>query len=280
MPKRISKDSVYDENGKRRFHGAFTGGFAAGYFNSVGTEEGWTPTAFISTRDQRVNFVQKTKEDFMDKEDNPLVGKLETQNLFAESKSFSTHQSTSRVAEKARTVNDILRTRRHYYGIGYKPIKGLYSSGLMLNDEQPNVMRMGDVLKGSTVNSSRFGLGALEDDDDEDIYATNQMSRYDRVLDNSVYRLKDREEDEQHSHHRNHHSSSKPSEIDGFVYSKERDSKKKSEGIIYPPPRVPSHFHEHHRWDRPLSWDWVVVKGMVIIIIIIIKSMKRRFKIT
>lgn len=44
MPKRVSKDNVYDENGKRRFHGAFTGGFSAGYYNSVGTEEGWKPT--------------------------------------------------------------------------------------------------------------------------------------------------------------------------------------------------------------------------------------------
>jgi hypothetical protein len=31
---------VHDENGIRRFHGAFTGGFSAGYFNSVGTKEG------------------------------------------------------------------------------------------------------------------------------------------------------------------------------------------------------------------------------------------------
>ena len=266
MPKRISKDNVYDENGKRRFHGAFTGGFAAGYFNSVGTEEGWTPTAFISTRDQRVNFVQKTKEDFMDKEDNPLVGKLEAQNMFAESKSFSTQPTKSRAAEKARTVNDILRARRHYYGIGYKPIQGLHSSGLMIDDDHNNVMRMGDVLKGSTVNSSHFGLGALEDDDDEDIYATTKMSHYDRVLDNSVYRLKDREEEEGRRRSRHHHSSSssssRASEIDGFVYGNEKESKKKTEGVVYPPPHVPSHFHEQHHWDRPLAWDWVIVKGM------------------
>jgi G patch domain-containing protein 1 len=27
---------VTDEQGRRRFHGAFTGGFSAGYFNTVG----------------------------------------------------------------------------------------------------------------------------------------------------------------------------------------------------------------------------------------------------
>ena len=33
---------VLDKQGRRRFHGAFTGGFSAGYFNSVGTKEGFT----------------------------------------------------------------------------------------------------------------------------------------------------------------------------------------------------------------------------------------------
>lgn len=29
-----------DEEGRRRFHGAFTGGFSAGYYNTVGSKEG------------------------------------------------------------------------------------------------------------------------------------------------------------------------------------------------------------------------------------------------
>jgi Protein of unknown function (DUF1604) len=31
---------VRDEQGRRRLHGAFTGGFSAGYFNTVGSKEG------------------------------------------------------------------------------------------------------------------------------------------------------------------------------------------------------------------------------------------------
>ena len=31
---------VTDKQGRRRFHGAFTGGFSAGYYNTVGTKEG------------------------------------------------------------------------------------------------------------------------------------------------------------------------------------------------------------------------------------------------
>ena len=32
------QQEVTDEQGRRRFHGAFTGGFSAGYFNTVGSK--------------------------------------------------------------------------------------------------------------------------------------------------------------------------------------------------------------------------------------------------
>ena len=37
--------------GRRRFHGAFTGGFSAGYFNTVGSEEGNINPQIISQVD-------------------------------------------------------------------------------------------------------------------------------------------------------------------------------------------------------------------------------------
>ncbi len=49
-----------------RFHGAFTGGFSAGYFNTVGTKEGWKPS-LVKKRDQKL-------EDFMDDEDHANWG--------------------------------------------------------------------------------------------------------------------------------------------------------------------------------------------------------------
>ncbi len=39
-PLTVENQIVTDEKGRRRFHGAFTGGFSAGYFNSVGSKEG------------------------------------------------------------------------------------------------------------------------------------------------------------------------------------------------------------------------------------------------
>lgn len=90
------QQEVRDDQGRRRFHGAFTGGFSAGYYNSVGSKEGWTPSSFRSSRSDRAvagaaggegsaaaasamggsggvgggkNRFQQTAEDFMDEED-------------------------------------------------------------------------------------------------------------------------------------------------------------------------------------------------------------------
>lgn len=80
-PTAIQDQIATDEHGKRRFHGAFTGGFSAGYWNTVGSKEGlvisvrfkfysgWKPSEFRSSRDQRTNFNQMKPEDIMDAED-------------------------------------------------------------------------------------------------------------------------------------------------------------------------------------------------------------------
>ena len=68
-PKRPDEQIVTDEKGRQRFHGAFTGGFSAGYFNSVGTKEGWAPSTFKSTRNERADKKSFHRpEDFMDEE--------------------------------------------------------------------------------------------------------------------------------------------------------------------------------------------------------------------
>jgi G patch domain-containing protein 1 len=63
------KDQVAtDKYGRRRFHGAFTGGFSAGFFNSVGSLEGWTPATFKSSRGDKAKEMQQKPEDYMDEE--------------------------------------------------------------------------------------------------------------------------------------------------------------------------------------------------------------------
>ncbi|XP_043937528.1 G patch domain-containing protein 1 [Protopterus annectens] len=69
-PVPIQDQTVKDEKGRyKRFHGAFTGGFSAGYFNTVGTKEGWAPSAFVSSRQSKAERMAFNPEDFMDEED-------------------------------------------------------------------------------------------------------------------------------------------------------------------------------------------------------------------
>ncbi|OTB03672.1 hypothetical protein M426DRAFT_321597 [Hypoxylon sp. CI-4A] len=69
----VWKQEVRDERGRKRLHGAFTGGWSAGYFNTVGSKEGWTPSTFVSSRASRrkddAGKTQQRPEDFMDDED-------------------------------------------------------------------------------------------------------------------------------------------------------------------------------------------------------------------
>jgi len=72
-----------DELGRARFHGAFSGGFSAGYFNSVGSKEGWTPQQFSSSRSKRADIKAQSLTDFQDAEDQEaelMEGKQLTTN--------------------------------------------------------------------------------------------------------------------------------------------------------------------------------------------------------
>uniref|UniRef100_A0A674ML30 G patch domain-containing protein n=1 Tax=Takifugu rubripes TaxID=31033 RepID=A0A674ML30_TAKRU len=72
----LHEQTVKDEKGRyQRFHGAFTGGFSAGYFNTVGSKEGWTPSTFVSSRQQKAEARPARPEDFMD-EETPVLSSL------------------------------------------------------------------------------------------------------------------------------------------------------------------------------------------------------------
>ncbi|XP_055384112.1 G patch domain-containing protein 1 homolog [Condylostylus longicornis] len=85
----VEDQIVTDENGRRRFHGAFTGGFSAGFWNTVGSLEGWTPKEFKSSRDEKTNFPTQKPSDFMDDEDFSEFGiapqRIQTTEEFSDS---------------------------------------------------------------------------------------------------------------------------------------------------------------------------------------------------
>ena len=95
------KQEVLDEQGRKRLHGAFTGGFSAGYFNTVGSKEGWTPSAFVSSRSNRNKDGPRTQqraEDFMDEDDMAEAEeakKLQTTDTFAGFGTTSENAATS-----------------------------------------------------------------------------------------------------------------------------------------------------------------------------------------
>ncbi|KAF2094701.1 DUF1604-domain-containing protein [Rhizodiscina lignyota] len=64
---------VLDERGQpKRFHGAFEGGFSAGYYGTVGSKEGFQPASFVSSRDARAKGLNTSllkPTDYMDEED-------------------------------------------------------------------------------------------------------------------------------------------------------------------------------------------------------------------
>ncbi|XP_061819750.2 G patch domain-containing protein 1 isoform X2 [Nerophis lumbriciformis] len=97
----LHEQTVKDEKGRyQRFHGAFTGGFSAGYYNTVGSKEGWTPSTFVSSRQQKGDKHHATPEDFMDEEDMGEHGiapaQITTTQPFA---------SSHNAGDKARAVN-------------------------------------------------------------------------------------------------------------------------------------------------------------------------------
>ncbi|PIA39560.1 hypothetical protein AQUCO_02600186v1 [Aquilegia coerulea] len=78
------QQEVRDEEGRRRFHGAFTGGFSAGYYNSVGSKEGWTPQTFTSSRKKRADTKEQSILNFLDDDEKAEMDgrSLATSSLF------------------------------------------------------------------------------------------------------------------------------------------------------------------------------------------------------
>ncbi|CAG9828095.1 unnamed protein product [Diabrotica balteata] len=93
-PISVEDQIATDAQGRRRFHGAFTGGFSAGFFNTVGSLEGWTPSEFKSTRQDKGRNVVQKPEDFMDQED------LEEHGIAPQTIRATTDYSTSKKRKK------------------------------------------------------------------------------------------------------------------------------------------------------------------------------------
>lgn len=71
--KPVWKQELKNNYGGKRLHGAFQGGFSAGYFNTVGSKEGWTPASFRSSRGERAVVKHHGADTYMDAEDESEI---------------------------------------------------------------------------------------------------------------------------------------------------------------------------------------------------------------
>ncbi|CAG8442889.1 18869_t:CDS:10 [Acaulospora morrowiae] len=87
----IWKQEARDEQGVRRFHGAFKGGWSAG----------WTPSSFVSSRNNRSERKTFEPKDFMDEED---LEELEQNKRLVTTEEFDSFGSTERELEKKHSM--------------------------------------------------------------------------------------------------------------------------------------------------------------------------------
>ncbi|CAF9905631.1 MAG: hypothetical protein GOMPHAMPRED_003296 [Gomphillus americanus] len=113
----IWKQEVTDERGRKRLHGAFTGGFSAGYFNTVGSKEGWTPTAFVSSKSNRwkdSGSKLQAAEDLMDDEDKQ---EAEEARQVSTKSGFAGLGSTENEVKKRAPLMDLFRSSDDTMGL-------------------------------------------------------------------------------------------------------------------------------------------------------------------
>uniref|UniRef100_A0A914GY45 G-patch domain-containing protein n=1 Tax=Globodera rostochiensis TaxID=31243 RepID=A0A914GY45_GLORO len=180
-PKGVQDEIVTDERGKRRFHGAFTGGFSAGYFNTAGSKHGWVPQTFKSSREERADNVQLAAEDFMDDEDlgefgiaarklRPKVDFIDSlmaapgeKCLLAWERSSTTLSSSTAAVDSGSLVeklSDMLRPVSDSIGVrllkkmGWRPGKGI---GMKMSRRQLEQQKVADAREAG-------GLGKFDEE--------------------------------------------------------------------------------------------------------------------
>ncbi|KAL4925875.1 putative G-patch domain protein [Aspergillus undulatus] len=111
----VWKQEVTDDRGRKRLHGAFTGGFSAGYFNTVGSKEGWTPATFVSSRQNRAKDARKQRaEDFMDEED---IREAEEARTLQTNDEFSGFGSTATDTTRVGGLMDVFKVSGETVGV-------------------------------------------------------------------------------------------------------------------------------------------------------------------
>lgn len=211
--------TVRDSFGRQRFHGAFTGGYSAGYFNTVDTAEGFRPKSFISRRGDRTRAEESQQfshkpEDYMDDEDfgefgiapkkirvtseysnieherpssslsSALIKVLMSQNLSVGWQILHKSRRGSHWSDRSHKFTVIPRNfdpKSDFHGLGYRPLRsGLNFLGFSSSERFSNPLTA--VLKTGKrlkISGEAFGSGVL--DEDEDCLELDDAHGYDDI---------------------------------------------------------------------------------------------------
>ncbi|XP_024880685.1 G patch domain-containing protein 1 homolog [Temnothorax curvispinosus] len=176
-PVTIEDQFAYDAQGRRRFHGAFTGGFSAGYFNTVGTRDGWRPQQFKSSRSSKADNVLQRPEDFMDEEDTGLFG-IAPKGIRATS-DYADHGQRGKKRERITQegpipgtpiLKELLKPVKETVGIillkkmGWKPGQGVGSR--LTKKEKQKIKLRNEKLRLGRNNLEMVGSNSEDSDDD------------------------------------------------------------------------------------------------------------------
>lgn len=268
------QQTVRDSEGRQRFHGAFTGGFSAGYYNTVDTKEGFKPKEFVSHRSSKqqhgANRVFDNRpEDYMDEEDLGEFGiaprKIRVNNIYSnQGTSKSSYNSILPVRPTNESIGDKIldclstKSRRkscpetseislpppiknNFHGLGYKPLakRSNISSSAASN---PLFALLGEG-KRLKISGEAFGSGVLEDEDDcnnsvNEIYGLDDMNDYEFGQAASSRRSKDMKTSASHRYDNDH------DDIDalpGFQLAEDLNAMILSDVINrYPQPQIPN----------------------------------------
>ena len=270
------QQTVRDEEGRRRFHGAFTGGFSAGYYNTVGSVEGFIPKSFISHRGDKHHAGNKSSttfhskpEDYMDEEDFGEFGiapkKLQVKKDYFQQQNSSDlsyyHSSdldflrptknsigesilrcmSRRKLSKDDIVAKTIDQKNDFHGLGYTALSSKISQR---SDSKQSINPLVAVLedgKRLKISGSAFGSGVLDDDDDNvDItqeYGYDDISNYDFSRKSSSFKSSN---NPQRPISRDNRLNTDLHEIDGFVATRKLKSSEMCIGMLdrYPLPQI------------------------------------------
>jgi len=212
------QQTVRDDQGRQRFHGAFTGGFSAGYFNTVDTVAGFRPRQFVTHRADKQNDAVSSRfshkpEDYMDEEDfgefgiapkrlqlsGQLSGKgSSVSSAFQDKLLLSSTTIGEKILRRLDRELGLTRTesisreiepksvnftaKNDFHGLGYRPLESNFISDpgtQRSTNPLTAILERGKRLK---ISGEAFGTGVLEDDDSynnvDDTYGYDNIRNY------------------------------------------------------------------------------------------------------